>query len=90
MVSSFMVLDFEFTTYGDKAYGKPRAFFPEIIEIGAVLLDVSSLNIEPLYQSFVRPLFFPRLTPECTRLTQISQQDVDGGVALSPALPVCH
>ena len=86
MRSRYMVLDFEFTTYGDKAYGKPRAFFHEIIEIGAVLLDVTSSSIEPVYQSFIRPIFYPKLTNECSRLTQINQQDVDHGVELAEAL----
>lgn len=30
----FLIIDFEFTTH-KKLVGKPRAFFPEIIEVGA-------------------------------------------------------
>lgn len=81
----FLVIDFEFTTYGDKSYGKPRAFFPEIIEVGAVLFDQQD-HIETVYENFVRPRFFPRLTKECSTLTQIRQQDVDKGVDLSTVL----
>lgn len=60
----------------------------EIIELGAVALDVATM--EPLgeFQSFVRPVRHPRLTPFCTELTTITQEEVDrapGFVAMRDA-----
>jgi inhibitor of KinA sporulation pathway (predicted exonuclease) len=48
----------------------------EIIEIGAVLVAESTLAPLAEYQSFVRPIRHPVLTPFCTRLTSIAQEDV--------------
>ena len=36
-MKKFLVVDFEFTTY-ERPVGRPRGFFSEIIEIGAVKL----------------------------------------------------
>lgn len=50
---------------------------PEIIEVGALLFDLSN-NIEiDTFQSFVKPSLNPVLTEFCTSLTTISQQNVD-------------
>lgn len=49
----------------------------EIIEIGAVLLEPSTWDITDAFDAFVRPVRHPRLTPFCTRLTSITQYDVD-------------
>jgi inhibitor of KinA sporulation pathway (predicted exonuclease) len=48
----------------------------EIIEIGAVLVDGATLQPIDEFQAFVRPRVHPRLTPFCTRLTTITQEDV--------------
>ena len=42
-MKKFLVVDFEFTTY-ERPVGRPRGFFSEIIEIGAVKLDGEPLN----------------------------------------------
>jgi inhibitor of KinA sporulation pathway (predicted exonuclease) len=49
----------------------------EIIEIGAVLVDGASLCAVDEFQTFVRPIAHPTLTPFCTQLTTITQADVD-------------
>ncbi len=77
----FLVMDFEFTTH-KSMIGKPRAFFPEIIEVGAVRTAAPEFLLEETYQSFVKPRFFPRLTQECKDIAMISQADVDGGQTL--------
>ena len=77
----FLVIDFEFTTH-KSMIGKPRAFFPEIIEVGAVWTTEPDFPLERTYQSFVKPKFFPRLTQECKDIAMISQDDVDGGESL--------
>ncbi len=82
----FLVVDFEFTTFGNKRYGMPRAFFPEIIELGAVSIHAPVYQeVNPL-QTFVKPRFFPKLTKECSDLTQIYQTDVDGGISFEALL----
>lgn len=82
---SFLVADFEFTTYKGE-YGRPRAFFPEIIEAGSVLFTPPAFEPSQQYQTFVKPRYFPRLTDECKNITLIRQQDVDGGIAFEAML----
>jgi len=82
----FLVVDFEFSVYSSNTYGRPRAWFPEIIEVGAVLTDERGRLTGKTYSTFVKPRFFPRLTEECYSITGIKQQDVDNGVPLEEAL----
>lgn len=49
----------------------------EIIEIGAVILDANSLKLLDEFDTFVRPVRHPQLTPFCTQLTTIRQTDVE-------------
>ncbi len=69
----YLVVDLEATC--DDMHALPREE-TEIIEIGAVLVD--AVTLEPLeeFQSFVRPVKHPRLTPFCINLTTITQADV--------------
>jgi len=53
----------------------------ETIEIGAVMVRRHDLVPISEFQSFVRPVKHPQLTPFCTRLTSIQQQDVDAADA---------
>ena len=48
----------------------------ETIEIGAVRLD-AALQVVDEYDAFVRPVAFPRLSSFCTKLTSITQDQVD-------------
>lgn len=48
----------------------------ETIEIGAVRLDAARQLVEE-YDTFVRPVAFPRLSSFCTELTSITQDQVD-------------
>ncbi|XP_058448911.1 3'-5' exonuclease Snipper [Malaya genurostris] len=57
----------------------------EIIEFPAVLLNLSSGQIESEFQQYVMPIENPRLSEFCTELTGIRQQQVDAGVPL----PTC-
>ena len=67
-----IVVDLEATCWDDS---RPRSRM-EIIEIGAVRLD-SSLSTLDEFSAFVRPVVEPVLTAFCTRLTSITQADVD-------------
>jgi inhibitor of KinA sporulation pathway (predicted exonuclease) len=48
----------------------------EIIEIGAVIQNSRTFEIESEFQAFVRPVRHPELTAFCTDLTGITQNDV--------------
>lgn len=72
--ASYVVIDVEATC--DDGGGVPRHEM-EIIEIGAVLVAADTLRPVDEFQSFIRPVRHPRLTPFCTRLTSITQEDVD-------------
>jgi 3'-5' exoribonuclease 1 len=77
----YLVIDLEATC--DDQGSIPREE-TEIIEIGAVLVDPVTLAPLGEWQSFVRPLRHPQLTPFCTQLTSITQADV----ASAPTFPV--
>lgn len=49
----------------------------EIIEIGAVRVDLDTLEIVDRFQSYVRPAITPTLTAFCIELTGITQAQVD-------------
>jgi len=82
-VKAYLVVDLEATTSNDDSLPKDEM---ETIEIGAVLVDAHTLEPMGEFQSFVRPVRHPVLTPFCTELTQISQAMVDGAPLFPEAL----
>lgn len=78
---NYLVVDLEATCDSDPAT-IPRDE-SEIIEIGAVLVDGTTLAPVGEFQTFVRPTKHPKLTRFCTELTTITQADVDA----APTLP---
>ncbi|AFM00736.1 MULTISPECIES: 3'-5' exonuclease KapD [Desulfitobacterium] len=81
----FLVVDFEFSV--PRSYGKPRAWFPEIIEVGAIVLDPNGkLLVDKTFNAFVKPRFWPRLAEESYGITGIRQEDVDQGIPLEEAI----
>lgn len=80
----FLVVDFEFSV--PRSYGKPRAWFQEIIEVGAILVDENRKLSDKTYSAFVKPRFWPRLAEESYAITGIRQEDVDQGVSLEVAI----
>lgn len=76
----FLVIDLEATC--DDAGAVPRHQM-EIIEIGAVLVDGATLEPSAEFQTFIRPVRHPELTPFCTELTSITQ----AMVAEAPRFP---
>lgn len=70
----YLIIDFEATCCDHGSVPKQEM---EIIEFGAVMLQRSTMQIVDEFQSFIRPVRNPRLTPFCTELTTITQQDVD-------------
>jgi len=70
----FVIVDLESTCWEDVRASVEQK---EIIEIGAVLLDDSLAPVRE-FGRFVRPVADPKLSPFCTQLTSITQDDVDG------------
>lgn len=73
MNSNFCVLDLE-ATCDDK--GTVSRDDMEIIEIGALAFN-EELKVIGVYESFIKPQISPILTPFCTELTTITQEQVD-------------
>ncbi len=70
----YLVVDLEATC--DDRGAVPREEM-EIIEIGAVMVDVEGLDAVDEFQAFVRPSRHPTLTDFCRELTTIQQAEVD-------------
>jgi len=85
MDKDFFVVDFEFTQYS-KPVGRPRAFFPEIIEIGAVLIDSKTNEITGHIEDFVKPRFFPKQAAESMEFCMITEADMENAVEFSDML----
>ena len=79
MNKDFFVVDFEFTKYTHPT-GKPRAFFPEIIEIGAVLISNESHEIIADLEDFVKPHFFPNQAAESMDFCMITEADMENAI----------
>jgi len=79
----FLVIDLEATCDDE---GRIPEKLMEIIEIGAVLVDGTTLEPVGEFSTFLRPVIRPELTPFCTKLTTITQADVDGAPTFPEAM----
>lgn len=79
----YLVIDVEATCDEDHRIPREQT---EIIEVGAVLCDATNLNPQAEFQTFVKPMRHPRLTPFCVQLTSIRQVDVDGAPGFAQAM----
>lgn len=77
-----LVIDFESTCWKDKAGSPP----PEVIEFPVVLLSLVTGKVVAEFHEYVMPVENPRLSPFCTQLTGIKQQQVDDGMPISTCL----
>ncbi|MEN0066789.1 MAG: 3'-5' exonuclease [Myxococcota bacterium] len=73
MSRPFVIIDLE-ATCDERRFPRDQM---ETIEIGAVLVDADTLAPIDTFQTFVKPVVRPWLTPFCTQLTHITQADVD-------------
>ncbi|HLO88425.1 MAG TPA: 3'-5' exonuclease [Nostocaceae cyanobacterium] len=73
MPKYFLVIDLEATCCNQKTIPPEEM---EMIEIGAVMLNSQTWEIEAEFQQFIQPVRHPKLTDFCTELTSITQQDV--------------
>jgi len=76
----FVAVDFEATCIEENGPNYPH----EIIEFPAVLVDMTTGERVATFHSFVRPRINPILSEFCTRLTGITQEQVD----CAPYFPV--
>ena len=72
---NYIIVDLEATCEKEKSYD----YISEIIEIGAVKLDLNGNQIET-FNCFIKPTINPILSDFCTELTSITQEDVDNGL----------
>ncbi|MFE0178760.1 3'-5' exonuclease [Streptomyces sp. NPDC059002] len=95
-MASFIVFDLEFTSWPsalEQDWGAPGQL-REIVQIGALRLSEDCTVIEE-YETLVRPVANPQLSPYFTELTGITQESVDqNGIppaqALSEFLGFCQ
>ena len=85
MNKDFFVVDFEFTQYNNPV-GRPRAFFPEIIEIGAVKISGDTNEITGHIEDFVKPHFFPKQAAESMEFCMITDSDMENAIGFSDML----
>lgn len=81
--AQYLVIDLEATCDDQDRIPREQS---EIIEIGAVLVDGRTLAPLGELQTFVRPVRHPVLTPFCTRLTTITQEQVDAAPTFAHAV----
>ncbi|MFR4651874.1 MAG: exonuclease domain-containing protein [Phascolarctobacterium sp.] len=75
VLRNYLLVDFEFTTY-TRPVGRPRGFFSEIIEIGAVLLNGEDFAEMSRYQNFVKPQFYPKQAQASLDFCMITAADM--------------
>ncbi len=83
----YLIIDFEATCADD---GSLPAAEMEIIEIGAVMQNAQTLELDGEFQTFIKPVRHPRLTPFCTQLTTITQSQVDNAPDFPEAFSEFH
>lgn len=79
-----LIIDLESTCF--ERGKEPNQFFSEIIEIGAVVLNTSTLTVIDEFQTFIKPTVFPNLSDFCKKLTTITQEEADNGISISQAI----
>ncbi|MBW4608944.1 MAG: exonuclease domain-containing protein [Hassallia sp. WJT32-NPBG1] len=81
--SYFLIIDLEATCSDDNSIPRHQM---EIIEIGAVMLNTATWQIDSEFQEFIQPVKNPQLTAFCTQLTSIAQKDVELAPQFSEAM----
>ncbi|MBD2465463.1 exonuclease domain-containing protein [Oscillatoria sp. FACHB-1407] len=70
----YLALDLEATCCNQETIKRHQM---EIIEIGAVMVAAQDLTVIDQFQTFIKPVRYPVLTPFCKSLTTITQKQVD-------------
>ncbi|MCL2158249.1 MAG: exonuclease domain-containing protein [Oscillospiraceae bacterium] len=85
MGKDFFVVDLEFTQY-TRPIGRPRTFFSEIIEIGAVRISGDTKQTTGKIQNFVKPHFFPKQAAESMVFCMITEADMKTAIEFGDML----
>ncbi len=72
-ITNYLVVDLEATCWESPFLIEEQ----EIIEIGAVMLDMKNSRIEKEYSCFIKPKLNPTLSEFCKTLTTISQEEIN-------------
>jgi inhibitor of KinA sporulation pathway (predicted exonuclease) len=83
-MSLVLVVDFEATCDDDDKMSRNRM---EIIEIGALTIDLKTKLIVDEFTSLIKPIRSPFLSDFCTKLTGIKQADVDAAPSVYDVFP---
>ncbi|MBV6627144.1 MAG: exonuclease domain-containing protein [Rivularia sp. (in: Bacteria)] len=84
MPSYFLIVDVEATCCNNGSIPKEEM---EIIEIGAVMLNRSTWEIDSHYQQFIKPVRHPKLTNFCQQLTSITQKNLESAPIFPQVIP---
>ncbi len=76
-----LCVDIEATCERDSPWAEEM----EIIEIGAVVVDLITQSVVAEFQRYIKPFVHPTLTPFCLELTGITQTQVDTGMPAAAA-----
>lgn len=79
---NYLIIDLECTCDDNKSWDRSKM---ETIEIGAVLVD-DSFNEIGEFSTFVKPTINTKLTDFCTKLTTITQEQVDNAPLFEEAI----
>jgi inhibitor of KinA sporulation pathway (predicted exonuclease) len=79
----YLIVDVEATCSSDKSISP---YEMEIIEIGALMMEASRLEVVAEFQTFIQPIRHPKLTAFCTELTTITQKEVDTAPRFTEAI----
>jgi inhibitor of KinA sporulation pathway (predicted exonuclease) len=79
----YLIVDLEATCSEDSTVPRDEM---EIIEIGAVMQDARTFEVESEFQTFVAPERHAILTDFCTKLTGIRQQDLENAPTFPEAM----
>jgi inhibitor of KinA sporulation pathway (predicted exonuclease) len=85
MAHYFLIIDVEATCSDDSSIPRHEM---EIIEIGAVMLNRNTWEIDSQFQTFIKPVRHQKLTDFCTQLTTISQYDVEKAPEFAEAMAI--
>lgn len=87
MPNFYLVVDLEATCCDRDSIPRNQM---ETIEIGAVMVDATSLKAIAEFQTFVHPVKHAQLTKFCTELTSITQTEVDSAPRFPAAITAFH
>jgi sporulation inhibitor KapD len=85
MSKDYLVTDLEFSVY-KRPTGRPRGFFSEVIEIGAVRIAGDTNEIAGKIQDFVKPHFYPKQAWESMGFCSITEADMKTAIDFSAML----